>query len=128
MKYTYSIEDGQFSTELNHKELLGNEGDVVHFNFDDHRIEAYILYIKGNFVQCIGNVENSYPKDSLKHNELKEWFLSLYPEEEYEYAISFFDENDILSDKIVVIETTSEEKARKQFYDDYPLYRIYQVD
>ena len=78
-KYLYHVEDGQFSFDDERNELLGLEGDVIKltvFEKDDHN--AYILFIEGNYVECLGDIERSFPKTPHEHEEMKQWVKELY--------------------------------------------------
>lgn len=71
-RYTYHIEDGQFSFDFTCNRLLGKEGQIIEYptdrNGDD---EFYILFIDGTHVECIGNIERSYPKNTQEHEYLR---------------------------------------------------------
>ena len=71
--YKYHLEDGQFSIDFTKDYLLGNEGEVVSANTErsDGPEEIYILYIDGDYVECIGNVERTFPKNKEDHENLK---------------------------------------------------------
>lgn len=73
MAYHYHIEDGQLSYDVTLKELLGKEGDIVEI-FHPHTEEwakIYILYVDKDYVECIGNIERSFPTDEIDHELLK---------------------------------------------------------
>lgn len=55
--FHYHIEDGQFSFDHYDYQLLGKIGDIV--EIEDK--EIYIASIEGNYVECIGSIENSFP-------------------------------------------------------------------
>lgn len=80
-RYDYHIEDGQFSYDFSINRLLGNEGQIIKYyterngNFED---EFYILYIDGFNVECVGNIERSFPTNKQEHDELKEQMIKLY--------------------------------------------------
>ncbi len=70
--YFYNVEDGQFSFNFSHEFLLGKEGEVVSVTepFADVN-EIYILYIEDHYVECIGNVERTFPKNMKEHIDQK---------------------------------------------------------
>lgn len=73
-RFYYHIEDGQFSIDFEANYLIGNEGDIIKVSTDrsDDLEDVYILFIDGNNVECIGNIEREFPKSEQEHNELKE--------------------------------------------------------
>lgn len=77
-EYHYHIEDGQFSFDFWDKSLLGREGEIVKHYTDrmNGLDEFYILFIDGYYVECIGNIERSFPKDKEDHNRIKNLMLS----------------------------------------------------
>ena len=82
-RYNYHIEDGQFSYDFIENRLVGKEGQIVKHYTDrsgDMEDEFYILFIDGFYVECIGNIERSFPSSKQEHDELKEQMLELYEE------------------------------------------------
>lgn len=80
-KYSYHIEDGQFSFDFDDDRLLGKEGQIVKLYTDrsgDIEDEFYILFIDEYHVEGIGNIERSYPENSQEHEELKKRMLRMY--------------------------------------------------
>lgn len=62
--YTYDVEDGQFSFQIELHTLLGKEGDIIYISpngIDPDASPVKILKIDGNLVICRGSVE--YPLD-----------------------------------------------------------------
>lgn len=80
-QYFYHIEDRQFSTDIEHERLLGKEGDMIRLDTGRH-LEGldtvYILFINGNYVECIGDVEREFPRDQEEHERLKEEMNASY--------------------------------------------------
>ena len=72
--YQYHIEDGQLSYDLSLKKLLGQEGDIVEIKHPHiaEWVKVYILYIDAPYVECIGNVERSFPSTKEAHELLKQ--------------------------------------------------------
>lgn len=82
-EYHYHVEDGQFSYDFYDKNLLGKERDVVtvHRPYDDeYENEIYILFVDEHYVECIGNVDRTFPKTQQEHNEIKAAMLGTYGE------------------------------------------------
>ncbi len=73
MTYYYHIEDGQFSDDFTREYLIGKEGEIVETctnrTFDLE--EIYILYIDENYVECIGNIDRTFPKNRDEHEAIK---------------------------------------------------------
>lgn len=88
-KCWYHVEDGQFSFDFEDEKLLGAEGDIIKVWTDrDDDDEIYILFIEGNHVECIGNVERSFPKNWSEHIETRKMVQEIHKgdeEEEEEY-------------------------------------------
>lgn len=62
--YTYEVEDGQFSFQIELHTLLGNVGDTINISIngiDPDASPVKILQIEGNIVMCRGSIE--YPID-----------------------------------------------------------------
>lgn len=79
--------DGQFSFDFENKKLLGNEGDIINAyteRSDGESEEIYLLFVEGNYVECIGDIERSFPINWLEHMELRKAVQELYKEEEPE--------------------------------------------
>ena len=79
-KYYYHIEDGQFSYDIELDKLLGIEGQTIKlspYSDKESETDVYILYIDKNYVECIGSVENSFPKTPYEHEEFKEHLIKL---------------------------------------------------
>ena len=79
--YHYHVEDGQFSFDFTETSLLGDEGDIVKLYTDrsgDIEDEIYILFVDGNYVECIGNIERSFPLNWNVHMELRKAMQELY--------------------------------------------------
>lgn len=77
--YWYHIEDGQFSKDFEKDTLLGDEGDIIKVFLDgDEPDEIYILFIDGDYVACVGNVESSFPINWNEHMELRKTMQALY--------------------------------------------------
>ena len=126
MDYTYNIEDGQFGKEIDHDKLLGEPGDII--NLDDDfgdTVEAYILFIDGNYIQCVGNVERSFPKNIQEHNQMVDFFRI---EEEREYSFTYFNSHNEIAENLIVITANSKNKAIEIFKSDNPDFEIYKVD
>lgn len=82
-RYEYHIEDGQFSFDFSENRLLGKEGQIVkHFTdrSGDMEDEFYILFINGFYVECIGNIDRSFPTNKQEHEELKQEMIKMYDE------------------------------------------------
>ena len=79
-KFYYHVEDGQFSFDMEKNYLIGKEGEIVKVVTDriDDLEEIYILFVDGNYVECIGNTERDFPKSKEEHDELKNWMLEHY--------------------------------------------------
>jgi len=79
-KYIYHIEDGQFSYDFEKDYLIGKEGEIVEVSTDrtDDTDYLYILFIEGNYVECIGNIERDFPKTKFEHNKIKKMILETY--------------------------------------------------
>lgn len=79
-QYHYHVEDGQFSFDFTENRLLGKEGEVVK-HFTDRRDleeEIYILFIDGFYVECVGNIDRSFPENKDEHEALKKWMIEAY--------------------------------------------------
>ena len=76
-EYHYHVEDGQFSFDFYENRLIGKEGEIVKHYTDwyDELDEIYILYIDGFYVECIGNIERSFPENKQEHDEIKKWTI-----------------------------------------------------
>lgn len=72
--YSYHLEDGQFSCDFCKNYLIGNEGEIVSVLTDrtGDLEEVYILYVDGFHVECIGNIERSFPKSKEEHEFWKQ--------------------------------------------------------
>ena len=72
-KYRYHVEDGQFSFDFEKDYLIGKEGEIVELPTDrtDDLDRIYILFVDGNYVECVGNIERDFPKNQEEHNGLK---------------------------------------------------------
>lgn len=80
-RYNYHIEDGQFSFDFDEDYLLGKEGQIVKHYTDrmgEREDEIYILFIDGFYVECIGNIDRSFPANKQEHDELKQRMLKMY--------------------------------------------------
>ena len=80
-RYNYHIEDGQFSYDFIENRLLGKEGQIVKHYTDrsgEMEDEFYILFIDGFYVECIGNIERSFPSNKQEHDEIKKQMIKLY--------------------------------------------------
>lgn len=80
-KYYYHVEDGRFSFDFENIKLLGKEGQTIkvdRWGNDEMEDEIYILSIDGFYVDCIGNIEGSFPKTQDEHNEIKKVMLELF--------------------------------------------------
>lgn len=130
MKYTYRIEDGQFSNEIDLNKLLGDEGDIIKIPSDDFDfIEAYILYIEGNHVECIGNVYRSFPKNSIEHNRLKISMQAQYSSNLYsDFKVICSDEFSPEIPKEIIIGANTLEEAKRIFQLDYPNLNIMEIE
>jgi hypothetical protein len=76
--YHYHVEDGQFSFDLKLDKLLGIEGSVISlspYREKESEIDCYILFVDGNYIECIGSVERSFPTTHNEHQEQKEYTL-----------------------------------------------------
>ena len=77
--YHYHVEDGQFSTDFTKDYLIGKEGEIVTTctdrTFDLE--EIYILFVDDNYVECIGNLERSFPRDIQEHEAVKSFMKKL---------------------------------------------------
>jgi len=74
MKYLYHLEDGQFSIDFSENYLIGKEGEIVRADAGRGDIEEiYILFIKDNYVCCIGDIDREFPKTQKEHDDLKNW-------------------------------------------------------
>lgn len=85
--YHYHVEDGQFSFDFEKNTLLGDEGDIINVyteRSDNESEDIYILFVEGNYVDCIGNIERSFPINWLEHMELRKTVQELYKQEEPE--------------------------------------------
>lgn len=78
-KYLYHIEDGQFSFDEYSDELLGVEGEIIQLASDDssYKHDVYILFVEEHYVECIGNIERSFPKSQDEHDILKQQVIEL---------------------------------------------------
>lgn len=81
-KYHYHIEDGQFSFDFTEDRLIGNEGETVNHYTErlDDIDEFYILFINGFYIECIGNIERSFPVNKEEHESIKQQLLKMYDE------------------------------------------------
>ncbi len=73
-KYHYHVEDGQFSFDFENKKLLGKEGDIINVyteRSDGEPENIYILFVEEDYVECIGDIERSFPLNWLEHMELR---------------------------------------------------------
>lgn len=85
--YHYHVEDGQFSFDFEDKKLLGDEGDIINVNTErsgGEQEDIYILFVDGNYVECIGDTERSFPINWLEHMELRKIIQDRYKEEDIE--------------------------------------------
>ena len=83
-KYFYHVEDGQFSFDFTDTKLLGKERDIIKVEkWDNGELEdeVYILFVDGFYVECIGNIDRSFPKTLDEHNELKKTMMELYEDD-----------------------------------------------
>ena len=82
MQYHYHVEDGQASNDYYHSELLGNEGDTIQFTEtvagESYTTAAYILFVDGNYIECIGEIERNFPKNWKEHEEIKKSVKDLH--------------------------------------------------
>ncbi|WP_423128545.1 phospholipase D-like domain-containing protein [Gaoshiqia sp. Z1-71] len=76
-EYHYHVEDGQFSFDFYENRLIGKEGEIVRHFTDriDDLDEIYILYVDGFYVECIGNIERSFPENKQEHDKIKKWMI-----------------------------------------------------
>ena len=125
--HLYHIEDGQFSTDIYAEKLLGNSGSIIELNDNGYTVEAYILYVDDNYIECIGNVERSFPKNYLEHNKLE---AATRPsrEYEYEYLVSYLNSYSQINDTTISITAKNLKEAREIFNTDYPHLKIYSID
>ncbi|TAL42507.1 MAG: hypothetical protein EPN92_11630 [Chitinophagaceae bacterium] len=82
-KYDYHVEDGQFSFDFSENRLIGKEGEIIKLFTDrsgDTEDEIYILFIDGFYVECVGNIERSFPANKQEHEELKQQMIKMYEE------------------------------------------------
>ena len=73
-EYHYHVEDGQFSFDFAENKLLGDEGDIIKIYTDrsgDEKDEIYILFVEGNYVECVGDIERRFPINWNEHMELR---------------------------------------------------------
>lgn len=58
--YTYDVEDGQFSFQIELDELLGNVGETIHIspNGIDELYDVIINSIEGYIVSCSGPIQD----------------------------------------------------------------------
>ena len=73
-EYNYHVEDGEFSVDFDDKKLLGDEGDIIKVFTDrsgEIEDEIYILFIDGDYVECIGNIDRSFPINWNEHMEVR---------------------------------------------------------
>ncbi|HEY5461646.1 MAG TPA: phospholipase D-like domain-containing protein [Hanamia sp.] len=83
-KYFYHVEDGQFSFDFNDTKLLGKESEIIKvgkWGNDEMDDEIYILFVEDFYVECIGNIERSFPKTKDEHNETKKAMMKLYADD-----------------------------------------------
>lgn len=83
-KYFYHVEDGQFSFDFEDTKLLGKEREVIkadRWDNGENEDEIYILFIDRFYVECIGNIERSFPKTTDEHNEMKNAMMELYADD-----------------------------------------------
>ena len=60
--YTYEVEDGQFSFQIELHTLLGKVGDIINISIngiDPDAPPVKILQIEGDLVMCRGSLEYS---------------------------------------------------------------------
>ena len=58
--YTYYVEDGQFSFQVDINEKLGEVGEIIHISPDgiDEYNDVIINSIKGCYVSCSGMIQD----------------------------------------------------------------------
>lgn len=82
MEYHYHVEDGQFSADYYLAELTGYEGAIIKLDVEDtgDYEEVYILYIDIDncYIECIGNIERTFPKTLEDHDRLRDEYLARY--------------------------------------------------
>lgn len=128
-EYHYHIEDGQFTKEIYLPKLIGNEGDIKRVEDDDFgEVEFYILYVDGNYVECIGNVHRDFPKNFAEHENLKNQMKLSYNDTYNYFNITYTQEfsNEIFEEKIVNARTV--EEAKQIFSTDYPQLNIVKIE
>ncbi len=125
MDYLYHIEDGQFPRDIISKQLLGQPGDEIEIEHEGVIVKAYILDIDGKLIHCLGNTNQSFPKNRKEHFEA---IKALKGFELLDFQISFFDENQQLSDSHIVVSASDEQNAREVFREEYPHFEIYEVE
>ncbi|MBE2290229.1 MAG: hypothetical protein IAE95_11785 [Chitinophagaceae bacterium] len=82
-KYWYHVEDGQFSFDFEDEKLLGDEGDIIKAWSDgDYEKDVYILYVEGSHVECIGDIERSFPKNWAEHMETRKMVQAFHISDE----------------------------------------------
>jgi phospholipase D-like protein len=79
-EFHYHVEDGQFSFDMEKNYLIGKEGEIVKVVTDrlDDLEEIYILFVDGNYVECIDSIERDFPESKEEHDKLKNWTLEHY--------------------------------------------------
>ncbi|MBC8052183.1 MAG: hypothetical protein H7Y13_03895 [Sphingobacteriaceae bacterium] len=80
-QYLYHIEDGQASFDETMNELKGVEGEIIKILVDeneDYYRDVYILYIDENYVECVGDIERSFPQSPEEHDSLKHKMLEAH--------------------------------------------------
>ncbi len=72
-KYHYHVEDGQFSIDFYENYLIGKEGEIIQHDTGrlDELDEIYILNVDGFYVECIGNIDRSFPESKEEHDKIK---------------------------------------------------------
>jgi hypothetical protein len=125
--YTYKIEDGRFSQEINYPALLGYEKDIVNIpNGDDFSTEAYIICVEDKTVHCLGSIERDYPKNNQEHESYKS--NALYKEPCLgEYLITYFDDQGQVVDSPECISAFNEQEAINLFHEDYPQTKLHSI-
>lgn len=118
MKYTYQIEDGQFSRHLVMDKLVGQEGDIIEIDDEGEEIKIYILYIQDELVHCIGNIEREFPKGIDEHESMKTNIISML--QDLEFLIHYYDREGNMCDTPLLILAKNKEEARNAFKIDYP--------
>ncbi len=79
-EYHYHVEDGRFSFDFTENSLLGDEGDVIKMYTErngDQKEDIYILFVDGHYVECIGDIERSFPINWNEHMEMRKQMQEL---------------------------------------------------